>query len=69
MFRKFILTSLDNFGELFYRCMNEYSKHKEYCFIPDMNKDFGNDNIHAGPRSHNYLSECIINHYRLLYNV
>lgn len=66
---KFILTSLDNFGELFYRCINEYSKHKEYCFIPDTYKDFGNDNIHAGPRSHNYLSECIINHYRLLYNV
>jgi hypothetical protein len=57
---KAIVTSLDNASDLYYRCLMEYTKHPEYCYLPGHNVDIGNDNIHFGPLTHQNLANGIL---------
>jgi len=57
---KLVVTSLDNASDLYYRCLIEYTKHPEYCYLPRYNVDIGNDNLHFGPLTHQNLASGIL---------
>jgi hypothetical protein len=66
---KFMLTSFDtnkDFKGLFYHCLTEYTKHKEYCYVPNLCQDFGNDQYHYGPKSHRQLANYLLSHHTFL---
>jgi len=63
---KFVLTSLDVKDVLYYKLMTEYTKYKEYCYIPDINQDLGNDSLHFGPKSHEKLADHLLYHFKKL---
>jgi hypothetical protein len=54
---KFAITSLDSSSELNHQCLLEYTKHPEYCYMPDILVDLGSDNIHYGPETHKRVAE------------
>lgn len=49
-------------SSLFYPCLTEYSKHPEFCHVPNYLLDLGTDNAHMGPLSHKALAQSILNH-------
>lgn len=60
---KFIISSiLPELGKFFYDYLVEYSKYPEYCYTPGCQIDFGTDQIHAGPLSHNAIAQRLLDH-------
>jgi hypothetical protein len=58
---KFVLTSISEFGST-YDCVSEYVKYPEYCSNYGLHLDFGTDQLHAGPLSHQAIAHRILNH-------
>ncbi len=59
---RFVVFSHENFHDNYYMYRKEYTKYPEYCYIPDLIKDFGNDNQHPGPLTHKNIALCLLNH-------
>jgi hypothetical protein len=59
---KFSVISIDTKSSIFYPCLLEYTKHKEYCYALGYSLDLGTDQLHFGPLSHKALAQCILNH-------
>lgn len=59
---KFAVISISSQSPLFYSCLTEYSKHPEFCHVPNYLIDLGTDGSHLGPLSHKALAQSIINH-------
>lgn len=51
----FLLMSLLIPNPYFYQYLLEYTKYPQYCYIADY-PDLGNDNIHFGPLTHQYIA-------------
>lgn len=62
----FVLTSMLNSTQLYYDCQLEYTKIKEYCYVPNVNLDLGHDNVHYGPKSHKNLAIKLKDHLKKL---
>ena len=56
------IISINATSTLFYPCLLEYTKHKEYCYAVNYNFDLGSDQLHFGPLSHKALAQHILNH-------
>lgn len=65
---KFAVISISSQSPLFYPCLTEYSKHPEFCHVPNYLIDLGTDGSHMGPLSHKALAQSILNHVQLLYD-
>ncbi len=63
---KFVLVSILNQQQLFYRYLDEYTKYPEYCYTPDSCLDLGTDRLHLGPLSHKAIAHRILDHIQLL---
>ena len=63
---KFVLASVSEKSPIFYRLLLEYTKYPEYCYIPKIFLDRGNDHAHPGPLSHKALAQHLLDH--LQYN-
>jgi hypothetical protein len=59
---KFSVISINSKSNIFYQCLMEYTKHKEYCYALDYNLDLGTDQLHFGPLSHKALAQRILDH-------
>jgi hypothetical protein len=59
---KFAVISISGSSPLFYPCLTEYSKHPEFCHVPNYLLDLGTDGEHMGPLSHKALAQSILNH-------
>jgi hypothetical protein len=59
---KFVITAILNKSPIFYPCLLEYTKYPEYCYIPKIYLDLGNDNSHPGPLSHKALAHHLLDH-------
>jgi hypothetical protein len=59
---KFSVISISGQSSLFYPCLTEYSKHPEFCHVPNYLLDLGTDGRHMGPLSHKALAKSILNH-------
>lgn len=59
---KFAVISISSQSPLFYPCLTEYSKHPEFCHVPNYLIDLGTDGRHMGPLSHKALAQSILNH-------
>jgi hypothetical protein len=59
---KSVVISISNQSSLRYSCLTEYSKHPEFCHVPNYLLDLGTDNKHMGPLSHEFLAHSILNH-------
>jgi hypothetical protein len=59
---KFSVISINAKSDIFYPCLMEYTKHKEYCYALNYNLDLGTDQLHLGPLSHKALAQCILDH-------
>lgn len=64
---KISMISLNEFSDLDYRCIMEYSKYPEYCFMPDSICDYGNDHIHFGPATHQNIATGLVKHMESSY--
>lgn len=65
---KFVMATLLDRHIYFYEYMHEFVKYREYCYVPDINLDFGNDNLHYGPNTHAHLANRLTQHLELCYN-
>lgn len=63
---RFVLTSINQPGPMFYQYIREYVKYPEYCYIPDLVQDLGDDKLHMGPLSHKALAFSLLNHLKCL---
>lgn len=54
-----VVISLNN-ASLYYRCLIEYTKHPEYCYLPGFDVDYGNDGMHFGPNSHQNIADGLL---------
>jgi len=63
---KFVITSISNKSPIFYPCLLEYTKYPEYCYIPKIYLDLGNDNSHPGPLSHKALAHHLLDHLQYI---
>lgn len=65
---KFTMTSIENEASYhssdFYSYITEYVKYPEYCYCSNWMQDFGSDNGHAGPLSHQTLAKHILDHVK-----
>jgi len=59
---KFAIISISSKSPLFYPCLTEYSKHPEFCYVPNCFLDLGTDGMHMGHLSHQSLAQSILNH-------
>lgn len=59
---KFSVVSINSKSPIFYQCLMEYTKHKEYCYALNYTLDLGTDQLHIGPLSHKALAHCILDH-------
>jgi hypothetical protein len=59
---KFSVISVSAQSPIFYPCLLEYTKHPEYCHASGYQLDFGTDNMHMGPLSHQALAQRILTH-------
>jgi hypothetical protein len=67
---KFVITSNDNSFSTngsSATLMDEYTKYSEYCYTPNFQVDYGTDNLHAGPVSHQNICNSLYNHIQYLY--
>lgn len=65
---KFVITSNDsNFSTNSNTLIDEYIKYPEYCYTPNFQIDKGTDNLHAGPVSHQNISNFLYNHIQYIY--
>lgn len=67
---KFVITSNDSrlTNGSANSLMDEYVKYPEYCYTPNFQIDNGTDNLHAGPVSHQNVSNSLYNHIQYLYD-
>lgn len=63
---KFVITSISGKSPIFYPCLLEYTKYPEYCYIPKIYLDLGNDNTHPGPLSHQALAQQLVDHLQYI---
>jgi hypothetical protein len=63
---KFVITSISGKSPLFYPCLLEYTKYPEYCYIPKIFLDRGNDQNHPGPLSHKALAQHLLDHLQYI---
>lgn len=59
---KFVMLSVLNKQSMFYRYIDEYTKYPEYCYMPNVNFDLGNDHLHPGPLSHQAIANHLVDH-------
>jgi hypothetical protein len=59
---KFVMTSIISNATSVEPLIQEYLKYPEYCLTNDCYLDKGNDNLHAGPLTHQKTSQTIFNH-------
>lgn len=59
---KFTIVSILPKLEKYYDYLIEYSKFPEYCYTPGCDLDFGTDQLHFGPLSHQAIAQRIVNH-------
>jgi hypothetical protein len=64
---KFVITSIVAQSSYTIPLINEYIKYPEYCIAPNYAIDKGTDNLHAGPLSHQNLSNFLYNHIQCIY--
>lgn len=65
---KFVITSIMSPFMSSDKLINDYVKYPEYCYNPDFQIDKGTDNLHAGPVSHQNISNSLYNHIQYLYD-
>ena len=61
---KFVVISLSQLSPLYYPGLLEYTKHPEFCYIPNYLLDLGTDQLHMGPLSQQALAQHILNHVK-----
>lgn len=61
---KFVTTAIMNYSPIFYPCLIEFTKYPEYCFVPRIFLDRGNDQEHPGPLSHKALAQHLLDHLK-----
>ena len=61
---KFVIISLSQLSPLYYPGLLEYTKHPEFCYIPNYLLDLGTDQLHMGPLSQQALAQHILNHVK-----
>ena len=59
---KFVMTAFLGKSPIFYPCLVEYTKYPEYCYIPNIYLDRGNDQLHPGPLSHKAIAQQLVDH-------
>jgi hypothetical protein len=64
---KFVITSIISKHLPADELLNEYVKYPEYCYTPNFQVDYGTDNLHAGPISHQNICNSLYNHIQYLY--
>jgi hypothetical protein len=55
----FYMVSLDSQSSVLDRCLEQYTRYPEYCYVPDWQVDVGEDNLHPGARSHLLLYQSL----------
>jgi hypothetical protein len=65
---KFVMISISPKVEKHYEYITEYVKYPEYCYTPECGLDFGTDQQHLGPLSHQAIAQHILNHVQCLYD-
>ena len=63
---KFVIASIAGKSPIFYPCLLEYTKYPEYCYIPKIFLDLGNDQLHPGPLSHKSLAHHLLDHLQYI---
>lgn len=56
---KFYMVSLDSKSPVLDRCLEQYTRYPEYCYVPDWQVDIGTDGLHPGPNSHHLLYQSL----------
>jgi hypothetical protein len=56
---KFYMVSLDSKSPVLDRCLEQYTRYPEYCYVPDWQVDLGTDGLHPGPESHHLLYQFL----------
>jgi hypothetical protein len=56
---KFYMVSLDSNSPVLDRCLEQYTRYPEYCYVPDWQVDLGTDGLHPGPGSHHLLYQFL----------
>ena len=59
---KFVMMASLGKSPILYPCLLEYTKYPEYCYIPKIHIDRGNDQLHPGPLSHKALAQQLVDH-------